>query len=270
MTCIKALRLALAALLALFATAPAAADNYRPQNDLILVLGAVPQEIPPYIDAMKDGREREIWGIKYWTGHIGKKPVAVALTGVGKVKAATVTSLLVTSLRPRLVLMSGTGSRPNPKVRTGDVIVATELYEHDAGSLTRNDMVYRSGFGELRPAPALLAIADRAIQSYNRPTVTANDDTYRIDVRRGIVATSDLFGVTEARIQTLRNIFHADIMEMESAAFAQTCTMVGVPWLVIRAGSNLSQEAPNDDYKRLGPIAARQAALFGVHLIGYL
>jgi len=59
-------------------------------------------------------------------------------------------------------------------------------------------------------------------------------------------------------------------MEMESSAFAYSCESLGVPWLVIRAGSNVSQEAPSDDYKRLGPIAAKQAALFGVYLIGYL
>jgi adenosylhomocysteine nucleosidase/futalosine hydrolase len=35
----------------------------------------------------------------------------------------------------------------------------------------------------------------------------------------------------------------------------------------VRAGSNLAQEAPNDDYLRLGPIAARQAALFSLHLL---
>ncbi len=100
--------------------------------------------------------------------------------------------------------------------------------------------------------------------------MTANGETYVVAVRRGIVATSDLFGVTDARIATLRTRFHADIMEMESAAFAQSCAMLGVPWLVVRAGSNATQEAPNEDYKRLGPIAAKQAALFGLHLLDEL
>jgi nucleoside phosphorylase len=48
------------------------------------------------------------------------------------------------------------------------------------------------------------------------------------------------------------------------------CQQLGVPCLVVRGGSNVAQEAPNDDYLRLGPIAARQAALFGIHLLGYL
>ena len=262
----------LAAALWCLATAALAAPEppYVAGSDLILVLGAVPQEIPPYVEAMPDRREKQIGGVTYWLGHIAGKPAAVALTGVGKVRAATVTTLLVTELKPRLVLMSGTGSRTNPEVRTGDVIVATDLYEHDAGSLTRNDMVYRDPTEILQPSPALLAAADRAIATYDRPEVTADGKTYRIKVRRGIVATSDLFGVTDARIHTLRERFHTDIMEMESAAFAMSCKMLGVPWIVVRAGSNVTQEAPNDDYKRLGPIAAKQAAYFGLHLIEYL
>ena len=33
-------------------------------------------------------------------------------------------------------------------------------------------------------------------------------------------------------------------------------------YLIVRSGSNVAQEAPNDDYLRLGPIAAREAAKF--------
>ena len=175
--------------------------------------------------------------------------------------------------------MSGTGSRTNPQLRTGDVIIATTMVEHDYGSLTRNDMVYApfkspdNGApleNSFSPPASLLAIADKAIATYEGPEVTANGAVYRVKVRRGIVSSSDLFGVTQARIDTLRSQFNTDIMEMESAAFAHTCVLLGVPYIVVRAGSNVSQEAPSDDYLRLGPVAAKQAALFSLHLLKYL
>jgi adenosylhomocysteine nucleosidase/futalosine hydrolase len=59
-------------------------------------------------------------------------------------------------------------------------------------------------------------------------------------------------------------------MEMESAPLAHVCQTFGVPYVVVRAGSNVAQEAPNDDYLHLGPIAAKQAALFTMHLLKYL
>jgi len=44
----------------------------------------------------------------------------------------------------------------------------------------------------------------------------------------------------------------------------------GLPYMVIHAGSSVAQKAPNNDYLRLSPIAARQAAYFCLHLLKYL
>jgi adenosylhomocysteine nucleosidase/futalosine hydrolase len=252
---------------------------YYTPSDRILILGAVPQEITVFVSAMKDAAKKELWGIPYWQGEIEGKPVIVAITGIGKVYTGMTTTLFLTGMKPRLVLMSGTGARINQQLRTGDVIVAGALYEHDYGSLTRNDMVYRPFNSPVNgaevenkfspPAP-LLKLADQAIASYRSPQVTANGATYEVKVRRGVVASADLFGMTQQRIDSLRTNFHTDIVEMESAPLARVCQTFGVPYLVIRAGSNVAQEAPNNDYLRLSPIAARQAALFSLHLLKYL
>ena len=252
--------------------------HYTP-TDTILILGAVPQEIPPFVDAMKDAKKLALQGIPYWQGTIEGKPVVVAITGIGKTYTAMTTTLFLGAFKPRLVLMSGTGARTNPELRTGDVIVATVMHEHDYGSLTRKDMVYRSMNSPIdghevenafSPSPALLKRADQAIATYQGPEVTANGATYTVKVRRGIVSSSDLFGVTAARIEILRSKFHNDIMEMESAPLGHVCETLGVPYIVVRAGSNVAQEAPNDDYLRLGPIAAKQAAYFSLHLLKFL
>ncbi len=252
------------------------APKYYKASERILILGAVPQEITAFVGAMKDGQKKEVWGIPYWQGTIEGKPVIVSITGIGKVYTAMTATLLIKEFAPRVVLMSGTGARVNQELRTGDVIVASVMQVHDYGSLTRNDMVYRSLNGPVNgnevensfaPAAGLLAVADKAIVSYQAPEVTANGATYRVKVRRGVVSSSDLFGVTQQRIDTLRTKFHTDVMEMESAALGQVCQTLGVPYLVVRAGSNVAQEAPNDDYLRLGPIAANQAALFSLYLL---
>jgi len=255
--------------------APNTALHYA-ASDRILILGAVPQEIPPFVEALKGGQKKALWGVPYWEGSIEGKPVIVAITGIGKTFTAATATLFIREFSPRMVLMSGTGARINQQLRTGDVIVATRLNEHDYGSLTRQDMVYRPFNGPdngaemenvFSPPASLLAIADRAIASYDGPEVTANGSTYKVRARRGVVSSSDLFGVTQQRIDTLRQDFGTDIMEMESAPLAHVCQTLGVPYLVVRAGSNVAQEAPNDDYLRLGPIAARQAALFSLYLL---
>jgi adenosylhomocysteine nucleosidase len=269
------------ALIGLSASALMAQDKptYYTPSDRILILGAVPQEITVFVSAMRDAAKKELWGIPYWQGEIDGKPVIVAITGIGKVYTGMTTTLFLTELKPRLVLMCGTGARINQQLRTGDVIVAGTLYEHDYGSLTRNDMVYRpfnspvNGAeveNKLSPPDALLKLADEAMATYRSHQVTANGATYEIKVRRGVVSSADLFGMTQQRIDSLRTRFHTDIVEMESAPLGRVCQTFGVPYVVIRAGSNVAQEAPNDDYLRLSPIAAKQAAYFSLHLLKYL
>jgi 5'-methylthioadenosine/S-adenosylhomocysteine nucleosidase len=258
--------------------APATPTHYK-AGDVIVILGAVPQEITVFTAAMGNPPKHTLWGIPYYRGKLQGKNVVVAITGIGKTFTGMTTTLFITQFKPRLVLMSGTGARINPELRTGDVIVATTTYEHDYGSLTRGGMVYRAMNSPdngkevenaFSPPQTLLAKADAAASSYHGPEVTANGDTYTVKVRRGVVSSSDLFGVTEQRIDQLRSLFHTDIMEMESAPLGHVCESLGVPYLIVRAGSNVAQEAPNDDYLRLGPIAAREAAKFTLHLLNYL
>jgi 5'-methylthioadenosine/S-adenosylhomocysteine nucleosidase len=251
---------------------------YEP-TDTIVIFGAVPQEIPVLTDALENPEKKSLWGIPYWQGKLHGKPVVIAITGIGKTFTATTTTLFITEFKPRMVLMTGTGARINQKLRTGDVIVATHTYEHDYGSLTKNDMVYRpmnspddgkEVTNEFKPSAAMLALAQKAMDSYAAQTVTANNSTYKNTVNYGVVASSDLFGVPQARIDMLRSHFKTDIMEMESAPLGLVCETFGVPYLIVRSGSNVAQEAPNNDYLRLGPIAAREAAKFSLHLINYL
>ncbi len=252
---------------------------YYEATDTIVILGAVPQEIPVLTNALENPEKKSLWGIPYWQGKLHGKPVVIAITGIGKTYTGMTTTLFIKEFKPRLVLMTGTGARINQQLRTGDVIVATHTYEHDYGSLTKNDMVYRpmnspddgkEVENEFKPTPSLLAIAQQAMDSYEAQTVTANGSTYKNKVRYGVVASSDLFGVTQARIDSLRNKFKTDIMEMESAPLSHVCQTLGVPYLIVRSGSNVAQEAPNDDYLRLGPIAAREAAKFSLHLLKFL
>jgi 5'-methylthioadenosine/S-adenosylhomocysteine nucleosidase len=260
------------------AEAPSTPAYYR-TNDLIVILGAVPQEIPLFVAAMGNQPQHLMWGIPYYRGKIHGKNAVVAITGIGKTNTAMTTTLFITQFKPRLVLMSGSGARIDPALRTGDVIVAVTTHEHDYGSLTSAGMVYRPINGPVNgaeienafsPPSSLLAKADAALASYQAPQVTANGATYTVKARRGVVSSSDLFGVTGQRIDQLRSLFHTDIMEMESAPLGHVCETLGVPYLIVRAGSNVAQEAPNDDYLRLGPIAAREAAAFSLHLLNYL
>src|SRR3954465_12127009 len=119
----------MASQLAVAAEAPAKPAHYVP-DDMIVVLGAVPQEITVFTDAMGKPPKSELWGIPYYRGKIAGKDVVVAITGIGKTSTGMTSPLFITEFKPKLVLMSGTGARINKDLHTGDVIVATVMHEH--------------------------------------------------------------------------------------------------------------------------------------------
>ena len=59
---------------------------------------------------------KELWGILSWQGEIEGKLVMTTMLFLG-------------DLKPRLVLMSGTGAPVHRQPRTGNVIAAGTLYE---------------------------------------------------------------------------------------------------------------------------------------------
>lgn len=246
---------------------------------LTLVLSAMPSEILLIQGHLKNAKSGALECFPYKTGLLNGRAVVTAVTGVGVTNGAMVAALFIHHFKPAEVVVSGTGSRLNPRIRTGDTVVSLRTIHHAAGSLTDAGMVYRKVRGPLAgqmthyqfaPDPRLLKIAKAAIPGYVAEPVTANGETYRPTVLTGVVSASDMFGVNAAKIADLRAKLAPDIMEMESAAIAQVCEQLGTPHIVFRAGSNLTQPNPGAAYRLLGQKAAHAAARWTVYYVGKL
>ena len=247
---------------------------------LTLILSAMPSEIRLIQERMDAGEKAGTLAVfPYRRGVLNGRPVVTAVTGVGVTNAAMVTALFVEKFAPTEVIVSGTGSRFNPRIRTGDTVVSIRTIHHAAGSLTADGMVYRKVRGPLEgemthwqypPDARLLKLAKASVSGFEAEPITANGETYRPTVLTGVVTASDLFGVSDEKITDMRAKLEPDIMEMESAAIAQVCTQLGAPHIVFRAGSNRTQSNPGADYRKLGQSAAHAAARWTVYFVGCL
>ena len=250
-----------------------------PPSALTLILSAMPSEIRLIQAHLQRPRAGRLAGFPYVAGVLRGRRVVTTVTGVGVTNGAMVAALFIHHFRPAEVLVSGTGSRFNPRIHTGDTVISTKTIHHAAGSLTNRGMVYRKVRGPLagqmthwyyRPDARLLRLAKADIAGYTAEPVTVNGATYVPRVLTGVVSASDLFGVSDAKIADMKKKLNPDIMEMESAAIAQVCTQLGVPHLVFRAGSNRTQSNPGNDYRLLGQKAAAAAARWTVYFTGCL
>ena len=243
---------------------------------LTLILGAMPSEVTSIVPALSSRSEGELEGFPFHRGRLGDRSVVVAVTGVGITNAAMTSTLFLDRFRPAELVFTGSGARLDPALRTGDVIVSKKTSHHNAGNWTESGMIYRKVRGplpgqmtpyEYAADPRLLGLARAAIRTFPKKTITANGETYLPLVKAGRVCSGDVFGLTQQKIDDIRKKLGSDLIEMEGSAAAQVCWQLGVPHLVIRSGSNLAQPSPGKDYRRLGQIAAHQAARFTVHFV---
>ena len=248
-------------------------------SPVTLILSAMPSEIRLIQSQLKQAKLGTLACFPYVTGILLGRRVITTVTGVGVTNAAMVTALFVHTFNPAEVLVSGTGSRFNPRIRTGDTVISTSTIHHAAGSLTSTGMVYRKVRGPLagqmthwayKPDARLLKLARASIAGYVAEPVTVDAETYRPTVLTGVVTASDLFGVSDEKIADMKTKLNPDIMEMESAAIAQVCTQLRVPHIVFRAGSNRTQSNPGTAYRKLGQTAAAAAARWTVYFTGCL
>jgi len=244
-----------------------------------LILGAVPWEIAPVCAALQGTKTGKVYDFPFWSGEIGGKSFVVAITGVGKSNAAMVSTLFIDRFKPIRLIYTGTAARVNRSLNTGDIILSRKVVHHDFGTLQGTGMLYRKTIGPVKGRPtnfqyaadsALLKSAMAAAKTYSPRQVTANGKTYVPSIRPGIICAGDVFGMTETKLDDIPKKIGADLVEMEGSAIGQVCHELHLPLLVIRGGSNFAQENPGSDYKRLGNIAARSAALFTVHLLHFL
>lgn len=239
----------------------------------------MPSELVPIRSRLEARESGTLACFPFEAGRVAGRRVVTVVCGVGVTNGAMVAALFAHHFRPAEVVVSGTGSRFNPEIATGDVVISKKTVHHAAGSLTDEGMVYRKVRGPLPrtmtpyaypPDRKLFELALAARETYDARPVTANGKTYVPRVVPGVVTASDLFGVSEAKIADMKEKLDPDIMEMESAAIAQVCWQLGVPHIVFRAGSNRTQSDPGEDYRRLGQIAAASAARWTVHFLGAL
>jgi adenosylhomocysteine nucleosidase len=244
---------------------PASTAPGRP----LAVLGAFEQEVSLLDDLLAGAERREIEGIEFVSGRIGGRPVVVAWTGVGKVNAAMVTTLLIEHFQPAQVLFTGIAGAVDPNREPGDIVFAARTAHHDMGSYWSEGIVpggVRNRLtGETNPVffpadPNLLAGAERAARETVFDPVDHRNGARPPRVVVGTVVTGDTFVASQEKCEELVEQFEADAVEMEGAAVTQLCYQRRIACLVIRSMADKADESAVVDKQKFYNLAARNSA----------
>ncbi|QFR35023.1 5'-methylthioadenosine/adenosylhomocysteine nucleosidase [Ancylobacter sp. TS-1] len=222
------------------------------------ILCAIPQEFAFLADNLVHPEISERAGMTFHAGRLDGHPVVLARAGMGKVNAAIAATLLIERFGCRVLLFSGIAGGLDPELAVGDVVIAEDVVQHDAGYTSEEGfVVYQAGhLPFFSPYEGLGHAADGALMERVRaaladltlaPLSAGSGDAPRLHYGR--VLTGDQFVNSETLRERLFREFGGAAVEMEGAAMAQACHAFGVPWLVVRALSDLAGSQSHFDFR---------------------
>ena len=175
------------------------------------------------------------------TGRLGNNEIILWQCGIGKVNAAVGTVRLIQEHHPDAILSTGLAGGIDPLMQVMDVLAATQCVYHDVdcGGISNTGDVVTLGQVQGLPAryDADTHLIDTALE------VSKGFDGHLVT---GLICTGDQF-ITDRERQTAikRNFPDGLACDMESAAIAQTCYLLGIPFLSLRVISDTPGNTDN-------------------------
>ncbi len=194
-----------------------------------------------------------------WTDGSYSEPIALIQTGVGKTQSAMVTQRAIDEFEPERIIMFGAAGALDPDVRIGDIVVASDVLQHDLDAtilgIEKGTIPY-TGIRQIPSDPELVAMAMEvpvpesaelaAFDAENPP----EPDHKR--VRRGRIVSGDEFVSDPFYRIELNEEFEALAVEMEGASVALVALVNHVPFVLIRTISDRSDGSAMEFEQFLG------------------
>ena len=233
------------------------------------ILSALPEEQAGLLQQLQHARRHVHGGRVFWQGLLSDRPVVLALSGMGKVAAATTATELIERFACARVLFTGVAGGLGQQVRVGDVVVARQYLQHDMDASPLCPRWELPGYGRADVAcdPALSVLLLQAAQDFLLVTSQENqpDSAAAAQAHHGLVVSGDRFIATAQASNTLRRELqeagHTVLaVEMEGAAVAQVCADYQVPFAAMRTISDRADDDAHVDFTRfIETVASRYA-----------
>lgn len=167
------------------------------------------------------------------SGRLGNNEIILWQCGIGKVNAAVGTMRLIYEHHPDAIISTGLAGGIDPLMKVMDVMAATQAVYHDVdcGGISDGSVC---PIGQVQGLPARYDADQHLIDTALKVS--------RVDGERlvtGLICTGDQFITDRERQNTIKRHFPDGLAcDMESAAIAQTCYLMNIPFMSLRVISD--------------------------------
>lgn len=221
----------------------------------VAIIGAMEEEVAILREKIDSREDTVVANCEFYTGMLNGVDVILLKSGIGKVNAAMSTTILLERFQPDVVINTGSAGGFLSSLNVGDIVISTEVVHHDV-----DVTAFGYAYGQVPGMPARYTADTKLIEAAEKSAAHIRD----IQVVKGLIATGDSFMNDPARVEFVRTQFsNLYAVEMEAAAIAQVCFQFGVPFVVIRALSDIAGKESNVSFEQF----LHKAALHSSELV---
>lgn len=216
------------------------------------IIGAMPQETEFLLTQMQDVQTRTVGPCVFYAGRLAQQSVVLLQSGVGKTAASMAATLLIDQYRPKRILNTGSAGGFADYLNVGDLVISTEVRHHDV-DITAFGLEMGQGFG----FPA----AFKSCPELNQLAILAAKAQTNCQAYSGLICSGDSFMDCSERVNKARQDFPTMLAaEMEAAAIAQVCHQFNVPFVVVRALSDIAGKESHQSFTESLQLAVKHSS----------
>ena len=215
------------------------------------IIAAMSEELEILLKDMQLDSSTTKAGMTFNKGKLWSNEVIAVVCGIGKVNAAVCTQILVSEFNVDKVINVGVAGGIGKDIYPGDVVIATNLVEHDMDTTAFVDphgQVPRMDTFDFKCDSSLIEAANSACKK------VGGFNTFT-----GRIVSGDVFVADVEKIKWLEKEFNALSCEMEGASIAHVCYLNNIPVVVIRSISDNANNGAHMDFEKFTPIAVKNS-----------
>ena len=142
------------------------------------------------------------------------------------------------------------------------MVISTEVRHNDA-----DVTAFGYEIGQMAGQPAAFK-ADDKLMAVAEQALAQMEDKHAV---RGLICTGDAFVCTAERQEFIRKHFPSVVaVEMEASAIAQACHQFQVPFVVVRAISDVADKESPMSFEEFLPLAAQSSSEMVIKMVALL
>ena len=215
------------------------------------IIVATPEEMKELKNIMIESQKVKIFNLDFYKGKINGKNYVLVKCGVGKVNAARTTQIMIDNFKIESIINVGVAGGLSNNISIGDIVIGEKLVQHD---FDITPFGYEKGY--ISETGRFFESDKNLIERCMKVKID------NVQIILGTIASGDIFCTDIRMKEKIRTKFNSDCVEMEGASIAQTAFLCNIPFLVIRAISDIPNGNNQIDYNQFVEKAAKNCAEF--------